>query len=359
MRPLVRHSTGNGLTDGQGWLSGRIAGAVLSGIRASLGLTQERLAELTARTVPTIQSWESGRRPMTQMRYAELLKLRRVLLLAGAPEEQLACWDSALVADSIYDDMPGEVADQHPLGLTVPNRGLTELLLWPMSGVAPRILRDTPAKLLVPTGVRDDIASSLRDVVERSDHSSLVGSMISRQACYLLNDHTPSRDWLANVSSVERQQSTDLSRWSADWPAARSAAIAAAATGDLDPLLRFVEEGLSTDQEMDANLNYWAYWVGESATAWSSDADMLDTTAPWAGVRLLRSLLDGLDTDVPYRELCAHSLWGLLKRKRELTQDLVVRTRIARTIESTISTPGKVSGEARRRLEQVAYLVSE
>lgn len=356
---MVAHSIGNGLTDSQGWLIGRIAGAVLSGIRCGIGLTQERLAELTGRTVATIQSWESGRRPMTQMRYAELVKLRRLLLLAGAPEEQLACWDDALIADSIYEDMHADAADQHPFGLTVPNRGLTELLLWPMSGVPPRALRNTPAKLVVPAGVRDDIASTLQDIVARSEHGSLAGSMVSRQVRYLLNDHVPSRAWLATVARRELQRMPDLARWSPSWPAVRSAAIAAAATGDADLLTRFVQEGLSTDDGMDANLNYWAYWVGESPTAWSSDAEMVDPAAPWSGVHLLTSLLDGLDGNVPYRELCAYSLWGLIKRKRELARDPTVRARIARTIETTMATPGKVSDEARRRLEQVAYLVSE
>jgi transcriptional regulator with XRE-family HTH domain len=349
----------NTLTDSQGWLCGRIAGTALNGIRAHLGLTQERLAQLAGRTVATVQSWESGRRPMTQMRYTELLKLRRVLQLAGAPESLLACWDDALTADSIYEDIHTTVAEHHPFALTVPNRRLTELLLWPMTGVAPRALGKASAKLIVPTGVRDELAALLRNVIEQAGDAAPTGSMIRRQARHLLADHEPSREWVMDLARDEQRNVRDMSTWTPDWPAARSAAVAAATAGEFELLDRFVQEGLSTDEGMAANLNYWAYWVGECGLAWSSDADMTMPNDQWSGKQLLRSLVEGLDANVAYRELCAFSLWGLLRRKRELARDPATRERLLPTIEAVTSSASTVSENARRRLEQVAYLVSD
>jgi len=122
-----------------------------------------------------------------------------------------------------------------------------------MSGVPPRVLRQTPAKLIVPAGVQDDIAASLRTVVERSERHSLAGSMISRQARYLLTDHAPSSGWLAARTTLEPRKVPDLSAWSpsGQWRVRLQSPPQRA--GNLDPLLRFVEGGLSTEAGMDAN----------------------------------------------------------------------------------------------------------
>jgi hypothetical protein len=47
------------------------------------------------------------------------------------------------------------------------------------------------------------------------------------------------------------------------WVAVRSSAVALAQDGDPEPLQAFVTHGLSSDDQDVANVNYWAYWVGE------------------------------------------------------------------------------------------------
>lgn len=67
---------------------------------------------------------------------------------------------------------------------------------------------------------------------------------------------------------------------------------------------------------ISANLNYWAYWVGESSATWNTDSAMTRPAAStWDGTSLLETLLRGI-VHAPYRDLCAHTLWALLLLRR-------------------------------------------
>jgi hypothetical protein len=135
---------------------------------------------------------------------------------------------------------------------------------------------------------------------------------------------------------------------------ARSQAVSSAQDGDPEPLRHFIERGLADDATMSANLTYWAYWVGEHAAPWTQDADMIDPSADWAGDRLLDSLIQGV-AGAPYRELCIHSLWALLRQRSRLLRRPGVAARVQWTAERTLDTAA-LEISARQRLEQVRYL---
>jgi hypothetical protein len=72
---------------------------------------------------------------------------------------------------------------------------------------------------------------------------------------------------------------------------ARSAAVALAVAGDSTHLHDFVDHMTDGPREL-ANLNYWAYWIGELNDLKTSDAFMLDAgTRSWVGARLLQHLV--------------------------------------------------------------------
>jgi hypothetical protein len=297
------------------WRSGRLSGAVLAAVRHELGLDPDRLAASAGQHAATVVGWETAARPLTTATYGELQRLRHQLQAAGAPAARLQVFDNALQADTILDDL------------------------------------DAPAD-------RHRLTAALRDTTEHPTASPDTAAMIRRQAEYLLAGHEPSRAWVTDAANTEQRYAGDLSAWSPRWPVARTAAISAAVAGDPAPLERFAAEGLASDAGQAANLNYWAYWMGESTERWATDVDMT-RPAGWAGHKLLRTLLDGLEQRVPYRELTAHTLWALLACRRELLRPARVRARVGRVVGDTLATGNGVSDRARARLEQVAYLTTD
>lgn len=341
------------LTAGADELAGRVGGAVLATIRAGLGQTQETLAETMQVGLSTVQAWESGRRPLVRASFQDLQRLNRRLRLDGAAPALMRVLDQALVVDSIYTDMTTADVGQHPLALVVPDRTLTELLAWPLTGTAPRQLRSTRARLHVARGVRDAVAASLRDAADRSAADDR-GAMMRRQVKFLVAENPASADWLRAQIAAEVRSHTDLRTWSPQWAVARSQAVSGAHSGDLDPLRQFIEQGLNEDDAIEANLNYWAYWVGEHTAPWTEDADMIRPADDWSGERLLDSLVEGV-VHAPYRELCVHALWALLRRRSHLMQRRPAAAGIAAAAELALSST-ELDADARRRLEQVRYL---
>jgi len=135
---------------------------------------------------------------------------------------------------------------------------------------------------------------------------------------------------------------------------AAATATATATAGNLDPLHRFTDHGLSDDQLISANLNYLAYWSGENATTWNADSAMTRPAAStWNGTLLLKTLLRGI-VHAPYRDLCAHTLWALLLLRRpQLTspqQLTAIKTAVSHALQARALTPS-----ARQRLEQVSH----
>jgi transcriptional regulator with XRE-family HTH domain len=140
-----------GRTASTAGVRGLVAGAVLRAIRRFLGETQEATAERLGVSPETIQSWESGRRALAASSYIELQRIRRMLSAAGVPSNLLTVWDQAHVADTVLDGIDVGDLSGHPLAYLVPARTLSELVAWPITGVAPRQLRDGKA----PRGRRD------------------------------------------------------------------------------------------------------------------------------------------------------------------------------------------------------------
>lgn len=339
-----------GLTGSEVPVAGRIAGAVLAAIRSHVGMTQQGLAEAMGVGLTAVQGWESGRRPLINLPMARIGKLRRILQLSTASTTHLTVLNDALQADSILAELNTAEPELHPLAMVVPDRLLTELLAWPFTRCPPRQLSDTRARLDVSPGERDYLAALLRDVATRAD-KGVAGAMLRRQAQYLVAEHPGSVDWVREMRAADVRSVRDLREWSPEWAVARSRSISAAVHGDPDQLQRFIRDGLSTDQEVHANLAYWAYWVGEVPHPWTSDADMLDGQ-PWSGELLLDSLLDGME-HAPYRDLCAHALHALIPCRRNLDRP-EVRRRILGTIDRATSA-ADFTPESVRKLDQLAY----
>jgi transcriptional regulator with XRE-family HTH domain len=348
-----------GLTAGKGGvLAGRVGGAVLATMRTRIPLTQEELAERLQVSPTTVQAWERGRKPLVNMPFARLQSLRRELDATGADPGLLRLWDKALDADVMLAALDTTDPERHPLAQVVPDRTATELLAWPISGQLPRQLAKTNAVLPVGRGELSAVTAALREVADRAGGDGEKPSMLRRQVKFLLamTDDPVARQWAAEAELGDLRSPGDLRQWTPRWPVARSAAHAAAAAGDLDPLHRFIDQGLSDDRLISANLNYWAYWAGEYAAPWNGDSAMTqpgDDT--WTGTRLLGTLLRGI-VHAPYRDLCAHALWALLLRQRQLAASPQRRSQIQSAVSQALQAGG-LAPSARQQLEQVNYLV--
>lgn len=342
------------LTAGEAEVSGRVAGAVLAAVRAEVGRTQEALARELGVGATTVQGWESGRRPLVRAAFQDLQRLMRQLRLAGAAPALMHVLDQALLVDTIYADLDVPAAERHPLALVVPDRTMTELLTWPLTGEPPRQLSGTTAaRLDVGQGVRDAVAGELRAAADQAGLDER-GAMLRRQVKYLVAGNAASSEWVRAQAAADTRGQPDLRDWSPAWPVARSQAVSAAHGGDSEPLRRFIDRGLTSEATIEASLTYWAYWVGEHDAAWTSDADMLRSEVGWTGERLLHSLLEGT-VHAPYRELCIHALWALLHSRGRLVRKPGAAARISAAAALVLDTAG-LDGESRRRIEQVRYL---
>lgn len=146
------------LTGGQGKVergrAGIISGYVFRVIREQLGLTQDGFAESFGVSADTIAGWESGRRPLTSVPVGQMLVHRHRLMHMGVGPELLAALERATEADvllaSALDD--GASTDTGPLGAWVMQRDLVEVLIWPLNGVAPALIRALPSPRRVRRG---------------------------------------------------------------------------------------------------------------------------------------------------------------------------------------------------------------
>jgi hypothetical protein len=244
-----------------GVLGGRVSGAVLAAVRTEIAATQEELAERVGVSAATVQAWERGRKPLVNMPFARLRNLRRDLEAAGAAPGLLALWDRGLDADVILAGLGTADAGRHPLTMTVPDRVMTGLLTWPLSGQPPRPLAGTHADLAAGHAEITAVTAALREAADHAGGDGERPAMLRRQARFLLAqaDDPAARQWAASTGARDLRAPGDLRQWTPRWAAARSAAHVAATAGDLDPLHRFIDQGLSDDRLISANLNYWAY----------------------------------------------------------------------------------------------------
>lgn len=249
-------------------------------------------------------------------------------------------------------------------------RERTNLITWPFTGIVPAQL--TPIRKFPNSGPRRGPVADrpVLTAVERTRffdhllitadaHRDEANALLRRQAIYLLGfDQRPSStDWL---TTEQHKALRHIGR--ADhvpsWVAVRSSAIALARKGNRHPLHAFVSTGLTNETQETANLNYWAYWVGEIPEIHAND-DFMVNTGPtrWAGARLFEHLLNRLSFGSDHAELNIHTLWTLLlARPAVLDYRPELRTQAQRMIEHVASDPD-LTARVRQELASVAYAI--
>jgi transcriptional regulator with XRE-family HTH domain len=329
-RPSSSGLTGSQLRPDSG-SRGLITGALFKVARESAGLTQQDLAEALGADKTTVQGWETGRRPLTSARAGNLIALRTELLDLGADPTLVDSLDTAAQADHILDRLlDGDPTDgRHPLAIRVLPQPLSELLAWPLKDTPPRVVLAArrPARRgpvaggpLLAADDRRRLVANLRRAAENPPGPADKGSLIRRQVAYLASfDRTPdTAGWLAELrSSLTRAGGA---RISPSWAEARSIAIALDRQGDADSLTRFIHAGRDDAWET-ANLNYWAYWVGETRTVERDDSFMTAGLGRWRGLVLLDHLTARLGPDADDLPLNVHTVWALLIARRGLLDD--------------------------------------
>lgn len=331
-----RSPSSSGLTSSQPSLDsgsrGLITGALFKVARESAGLTQQDLAEALGADKTTVQGWETGRRPLTSARAGNVVALRTELLDLGADPILVDSLDTAAQADHILDRLlDGDPADtRHPLAVRVLPQPLSELLAWPLKDTPPRVVLTArrPARRgpvasgpLLAAVDRRRLVANLRHAAENPPGPADKGSLVRRQVAYLASfDRNPdTAGWLAELrASLTRAGSA---RISPSWAEARSIAIALDRQGDADSLARFIYAGRADEAWETANLNYWAYWVGETRTIERDDSFMTAGLGRWRGLTLLDHLTTRLGPEADDLPLNVHTVWALLLARRGLLDD--------------------------------------
>ncbi|WP_344430351.1 helix-turn-helix transcriptional regulator [Amycolatopsis minnesotensis] len=315
--------------------------------RQAAGATQESFAASLGVDATTVQSWESGRRPLTAVRTTDLLRLRMQLARAGAPADTARYLFDALDADMVLSAAieGGDVwqrEELHPLSATVHRRTLMNLVTWPVTGQLPVQLAGLAPKRphRGPTPVSPYLSDE--EQTRLFDHLFTVSlratqpseSLLRRQAIYLLSfdRRRDTSAWLRGEWSraTRGRSSDDLS----GLLGVRSAAVTRASIGDTDTLHDFVAS-LDSERAATANLNYWAHWLGELPSEQASD-DFMVTVDPrsWAGLHLAAHLTGRLDPASPHLVLNLHSLHALIALRPGLLTDWpLLRTRLAAAVE--------------------------
>ncbi|MFI8963869.1 XRE family transcriptional regulator [Streptomyces sp. NPDC053493] len=328
------------------------------------------MAESLGVDLGTLQGWESGRRPLANMKAGALLQLRRRLGALGADPAVVGLLDSAMDADQIIGAAlaPDDIG-QHPLASWVHTRDTAHMLAWALTGVTPPALTDrvlvsrrgpVASAPLLGAADRALFFAHLRETAEAARRSG-GGTLLHRQALYLASyDRGPeAAAWTAHTLHSRRGV---LARrgWSEHWTEARSTATALARLGDPQPLLDFIERSLADDDAAEAaNLNYWAYWLGGVRLPQADDQFMRDPElAAWEPVTLLRGLTYGMHHAPGYVDLYVHTLWALLTAHPWLPQASPVLARtLAERAERLLDTGG-TSERSRRELRTVHYVFS-
>lgn len=352
---------------------GPVSGFLLKIVRESVGLTQVQLAEHLGVDVATVQGWESARRPLAALRVADLVWLRSRLVQCGAQPTALAILEDAIAADLIIaasvqaGGQPID-AEQHALGATVHQHTLTNLIMWPFTGVLPPPLRELPKQVrsrrgpvpdrpILTAEQRTRFFDHLLVTAQKNLHES--AALLRRQAIYLLgfDARESTIEWLHSEQHRALRNATNTDHVPS-WVAVRSSAVALASTGNRDPLQAFLQQTRTRKQLEQANLNYWAYWVGEIGTMQIDDGFMCRVDPRgWTGVRLLGHLLERLRPGAGQTELNLHTLWALLLTHPTLltTQPTLCSTAATR-IES-LAEDRDLSAQAQRELSDVAYAI--
>lgn len=348
---------------------GRVSGYVLKTIRQTVGLTQEQLAERARVDVSTLQGWESGRRPLMAISAGAYLKLRHLLHRLGASPRLLGQLDTGMEADRFIGYVMAAEGpidlDNHPLATWVITRPFTELVAWPFTGDVPNQLKEAaPLRRRGPSGSGPGLAAGerrhmvahLQAAAEQAAHDSVEGALLRRQAHYVAGFDKSSEtvEWLAVMQRAEQRRLGSQVEWTPSWAVVRSGAHTLARTGDEEALPSFIDVHISTDACEIANLNYWAYWLGEISDPQLADTFMVELDVDsWHGDRLLKHLAGRLTPDNVYVDVVCHTLWALIIRKpglltKKIADDLV--TSVGRMLSEAVISP-----QSKRELEEVSY----
>ncbi|MEV8103155.1 helix-turn-helix transcriptional regulator [Streptomyces sp. NPDC088135] len=348
-----------------------MTGFVLRLARESIPCTQVALAEALRVDVDTLQGWESGRRPLANMRAGALLELRRRLPALGADTTLVRWLDAAMDADRIIAAGLDGGSSPHPLAGWVHTRDTAHMLAWALNGTTPPTLagrlpraRRGPVAVSpqLSTGHRAAFFDHLRAVTEHAARQGESQVLLHRQALYLASyDHSPdAAAWTAHTLHGHRDVLAHRG-WSPQWAAARSTATALARLGDPQPLLDFIDRGLVDDDTAEAaNLNYWALWLGALPEPQSDDTFMADRDlSGWDALTLLRGLARGLVEAPGFIDLYVHSLYSLLVLAPWLPQAAGPLTaRLCQRTEQLLD-GGQLSARSRRELGMVHYVLSQ
>lgn len=196
---------------------------------------------------------------------------------------------------------------ERPLALAVHRRDLTNLITWPPTGVAPARLADLRPQTARRGPAADGPALRAEEQTRFFDHLRVVADRYRGE-------------------------------------------------GDRESLHEFVARGLVHDDQESANLNYWAYWLGEISETYADDRFM---TAPagrrWTGERVPDHLLNRLRPDSPHLALNVHTVWALmLARPRIVDGQGQLRTLAGKRVEHLMDSPA-LPTDTRKELAGIAY----
>lgn len=337
-------------------VGGAVAGAVLRTIHAGLSgpgrfgepPTQDELAALLDVSVDTLKGWLSGRRPLANAPGRTMVLLRRRLRELGAAPELLAALETALDVDVFLQQ--AREGDFSLLSSWVATRSWNDLLSWALAGKPPPQLGTTPAATPgLGADEKADFYAGLQNAVETG------GALMRRQGYFIGSWNPDGAAWLADAPRM----SADTGLWTPAWVADRSLVVARACQGDVDPLRHFIKTRIGDDDaNQAANLNYWAYWIGEtpgtatSDAAWHGGGDL----GPWPGTALLRHLAGSLAAPTPYVDLTVHSIHSLLTRRPLLLSgDPAVAAAVMDGTAVLLDGGADISEATRRALDQLHF----